>query len=106
MAEHSTIREAELADATGIKDCVDAAYRRYIPRMGQKPGPMLDDYSQMISRHQVFVMEEGGQVIGLAVLVTGEGGMLLDNVAVHSDRQGEGLGRQLIAFAENEALKQ
>ena len=32
--------------------------------------------------------------------------MLLDNVAVHPDRQGQGLGRQLMAFAENEAAKQ
>ena len=33
--------------------------------------------------------------------------MLLDNVAVcHPDRQGEGLGRQLMAFVENEALNQ
>ena len=32
--------------------------------------------------------------------------MLLDNVAVHPDRQGEGLGRQLMEFAENEARKQ
>lgn len=106
MAERSTIRKAELADATGIKDCVEAAYRGYIPRMGQKPGPMLDDYSQVISSHQVFVLEEEGQVIGVAVLVTGKEGILLDNVAVHPDRQGGGLGRQLIAFAENEALKQ
>ena len=33
------------------------------------------------------------------------GAMLLDNVAVrHPERQGEGLGRQLMAFVENEAL--
>ena len=106
MADRPTIRKAEMADATGIKDCVEAAYRRYIPRTGQKPGPMLDDYSKVISRHQAFVLQESCQVIGVAVLVTGEGGMLLDNVAVHPDRQGEGLGRQLMEFAENEALKQ
>jgi len=106
MADRPTIRKAEMADATGMKDCVEAAYRRYIPRMGQKPGPMLDDYSKVISRHQAFVLEESGQVIGVAVLATGEEGMLLDNVAVHPDRQGEGLGHQLMAFAENEALKQ
>ena len=33
--------------------------------------------------------------------------MLLDNVAVRDpERQGEGLGRQLMAFVENEALNQ
>mgnify|MGYP001187149919 CR=1 FL=1 len=74
--------------------------------MGQKPGPMLDEYSQVVIRHQVSVLEDGGHVIGVVVLIAGEEGILLDNVAVHPDRQGEGLGRQLIAFAENEALKQ
>ncbi len=74
--------------------------------MGQAPGPMLDDYSQVISRHQAFVVVEGGQIIGVLVLVSNEEMMLLDNVAVHPDRQGQGLGRQLMAFAENEAAKQ
>ena len=32
--------------------------------------------------------------------------MMLDNVAVHPDRRGQGLGPQLMAFAENEAAKQ
>ena len=33
--------------------------------------------------------------------------MLLDNVAVrHPERQGEGLGRRLMASVENEALNQ
>ena len=106
MANRPTIRMAELPDAEGIKACVDAAYQHYIPFMGQAPGPMLDDYSQVISRHQAFVVEEGGQIIGVLVLVSNEEMMLLDNVAVHPHRQGQGLGHQLIAFAENEAAKQ
>ena len=31
--------------------------------------------------------------------------LLLDNIAVRRDRQGQGLGRQLIAFAEEEARR-
>ncbi len=106
MANRPTIRKAELPDAEGIKACVDAAYQHYIPRMGQAPGPMLDDYSPVISRHQAFVVVKGGQIIGVLVLVSNEQMMLLDNVAVHPDRQGQGLGRQLMAFAENESSKQ
>ena len=106
MANRPTIRKAELPDAEGIKACVDAAYQHYTPRMGQAPGPMLDDYSQVTGRHQAFVLGEGGQIIGVLVLVSDEEMLLLDNVAVHPDRQGQGLGRQLIAFAENEAAKQ
>ena len=31
--------------------------------------------------------------------------LLLDNIAIRPDRQGQGLGRQLIAFAEDEARR-
>lgn len=106
MANRPSIRKAELSEAERIKSCVVAAYQHYIPRMGRTPGPMLDDYSQVISRHQVFVVEEDGQVAGVVVLVCHEGKMLLDNIAVHPDRQGNGLGHQLMEFAENEAMKQ
>ena len=67
---------------------------------------MLDDYSQVISRHQAFVVEQSDQVIGVLVLVSNHERMLLDNIAVHPERQGKGLGRQLMEFAENEAVKQ
>ena len=87
MANRPTIRKAELPDAEGIKACVDGANQHYIPRMGQAPGPMLDDYSQVIGRHQAFVLEEGGQIIGVLVLVSNEEMMLLDNVAVHPHRK-------------------
>lgn len=106
MANRPTIRKAEPPDAEKIKACVDAAYQRYIPRMGREPGPMLDDYSQVISRHQAFVVEQSDQVIGVLVLVSNHERMLLDNIAVHPERQGKGLGRQLMEFAENEAVKQ
>jgi len=106
LADQPTIRKAERSDAAGMKECVEAAYRRYIPRMGQKPGSMLDDYSQVVSRHKAFVLEDGDRVIGGAVLIAGQESILLDNVAVHPDRQGEGLGRQLMEFAEVEAVKQ
>lgn len=47
MAEHEApvIRKALPSDAPGMKACVEAAYRHYVPRIGKAPGPMLDDES-------------------------------------------------------------
>jgi len=99
------VRAAEAADAAGMKRCVEAAYRHYIPRMGMSPGPMLEDYAIVIDRHASFVAESDGEIVGVLVLIQTESGTLLDNVAVHPAHQGKGLGRRLIDLAESEARR-
>jgi ribosomal protein S18 acetylase RimI-like enzyme len=100
------IRQALLADAAAMKVCVEAAYRHYISRIGQIPGPMLEDYSEVVQKHQAFMTEAKGQIVGVLVLIRKDSGILLDNVAVHPEHQGKGLGRRLIELAESEARDQ
>ena len=100
------IRQALPADAPGMQACVEAAYQHYIARIGRPPGPMLDDYTEVVQRHQAFVAEANAQIIGVLVLIHKDNGILLDNVAVHPTHQGKGLGRQLMQRAEAEALRQ
>ena len=99
------IRRARAGDATAVAACVNAAYSIYVKRMGKPPGPMLDDYAQVIDHQLVFVLEGPGGLAGILVLIPETGGLLLDNVAIHPDHQGRGLGRRLIAFAEDEARR-
>lgn len=103
--EDYVIRPAEPADAAAIAACVTAAYSVYLDRMDKPPGPMLDDYEQIIADHRVFVLEGPEGLAGALVLIDQDGGLLLDNVAIHPDCQGRGLGRRLIAFAEDEARR-
>lgn len=110
-----SIRPARPADAQAVAACVAAAYAIYVARMGKPPGPMLDDYTLIIAHHRVFVMAGAEianaeitnvEITGVLVLIDqDDGGLLLDNVAIHPDRQGRGLGRRLIAFAEDEARR-
>jgi ribosomal protein S18 acetylase RimI-like enzyme len=100
------IRRAEAADREVVEAVVRAAYEVYIPRIGKPPGPMLDDYRRLIDQGVVSVVEEAdGSIAALIVLLPQPDHLLLDNVAVRPDRQGRGLGRRLIAFAESEARR-
>lgn len=99
----SPIRAACAGDAAAIATCVHAAYRPYIERLGKPPGPMLDDYAQVLHEHDVHVIEHGGRIAGVVVLQQRGAGVLLDNIAVHPDAGGAGLGRVLLEFAEARA---
>jgi ribosomal protein S18 acetylase RimI-like enzyme len=99
------IRAAIAADVPAIAQIVDHAYRHYIARMGKPPGPMLEDYAARVSEGVVWVLEEGAVIAAIIVLLPALNYLLLDNIAVSPKRQGVGLGRRLLAFAETEALR-
>jgi ribosomal protein S18 acetylase RimI-like enzyme len=100
-----SIRAAVAADVATIRAIVNAAYGGYIGRAGKPPGPMLDDYDALVADGSVSVLEADGQIAGALVLLPQEGYLLLDNVAVAPGFQGRGLGRALIAFAEDEGRR-
>lgn len=97
------IRPALPCDAAPVQALIEAAYARYVPRIGGKPGPMLEDYAALIDQGLVEVFEEDATVLGVLVLVAKADGLLLDNIAVNPVAQGRGLGRQLMAHAEARA---
>ncbi len=105
MAEFEP-RRARASDVEAITSLVRAAYAKYVPRMGTEPMPMRADYGEAVRRHQVWVVEEGGGLIAVLELVPQVDHLLVENVAVDPARQGRGLGRRLMAFAETEALRQ
>ena len=105
ILEEPRIRAATAADVPAIADIVEQAYRHYIARMGKPPGPMLDDYAARVLEGVVSVLEDAAAIAGIIVLLPTTNYLLLDNVAVSPARQGLGLGRRLLAFAEAEALR-
>jgi ribosomal protein S18 acetylase RimI-like enzyme len=99
-----TVRAAAPDDAAGAAACVHAAYEHYVLRNGKVPGPMLDDYAELIPDHDVTVVEQDGEIVGVLLVKEAPEGFLLDNIALLPTYQGTGLGRYLLELAEEKAL--
>lgn len=100
------IRLAGPDDRHAVEEIVTAAYVHYVERIGKPPAPMLDDYGALIGADQVHVLEENDRTVAaIIVLLPQADHLLLDNIAVRPGRQGRGLGRQMIAFAEDETRR-
>jgi GNAT superfamily N-acetyltransferase len=95
-------RQATSSDLPLIRQVVAAAYARYLDRMDKLPAPVRNDYRAAADAGQVWVI--GEPIVGVIVLVRQDGGLLVENVAVSPAAQGTGLGRQLMEFAEHQAM--
>src|SRR4051812_17943768 len=99
-----TTRRAQAADSATLVELAVRAYGPYLERMaGQRPAPLDADYAASIARDVVWVAEVGEHVAGFLVLVDRPDSTLLENVAVDPDCQGRGIGRLLMAMAEEHA---
>jgi ribosomal protein S18 acetylase RimI-like enzyme len=86
-----------------VAACVRAAYARYVERIGREPAPMTADYDALIAAGEVWIVRAGEDVAGVLVLRPQPPALLVENVAVAPGHQGRGLGRLLMAFAEERA---
>ncbi|KHL01931.1 GNAT family N-acetyltransferase [Sinomonas humi] len=94
-----SIRRAVTEDALAMAEIAYEAYAAYLPRLGgQRPAPMDDDYRVLAEAAETWIIESGsGEVCGFLVL----DGDLLKNLAVRPSWQGRGIGRRLLALAED-----
>lgn len=99
----AAVRAGTPADLAAVREIVRAAYAPYVARIGREPAPMGDDYEGLISDGRIYVSGRDAQVQGVLVLHPQDDAMLLQNVAVAPEAQGAGLGRQMLAFAEQAA---
>ena len=96
-------RRALKGDLLEIARCIEAAYSKYIPRLGRPPAPMLADYGALIEGGEVFVV--GTPPVAAVTLTASQDALWVNNLAVDPVHQGAGLGRLLMQFAENEARR-
>ncbi|MEU6777792.1 GNAT family N-acetyltransferase [Nonomuraea angiospora] len=96
------MRLAEHTDKAAVERLVHDAYSPWIEVVGMRPLPMEADYGALIVAGRVHVTDA---LDGLIVLVPEDGVLLVENVAVGPGSQGKGLGRALMAYAEEEARR-
>jgi ribosomal protein S18 acetylase RimI-like enzyme len=102
MLTQVLVRQADPAEAPALGELVERAYAVYVGRIGRRPAPMDDDYEAKARRGEAFVADDGS-IAGLIVLVEHPDHFLVENVAVDPARQGTGVGRALLAYAERHA---
>lgn len=97
------IRLATDDDLQDIQSCAVAAYSKYVDRIGQKPAPMLADFSTQIERGQVHVVIYQSSFAGYAVFYPDNDCVQLENIAIVPSFSGQGIGKRLIEYVEQVA---
>ncbi len=99
------VRPAAANDVSAVRQCVVEAFSPYIARIGKPPAPMLLDFEAQVRHRHVWVAELDGAVVGVLVQYQTPEGFYIDTVAAAPRQQGRGVGRELLVFAEHEALR-
>jgi ribosomal protein S18 acetylase RimI-like enzyme len=103
MAGEVRFRAATAGDVPRIVELVNQAYDHYVERLGGPPGPMTEDYEEVVRDMTALVAERSGEIVGLLVLLTDDEGFAIHNVAVDPRHQGRGIGHALLERGESEA---
>src|SRR3954447_1602939 len=100
-----SLRRAVPEDAPAITELVQAAYAGYVERIGLRPAPMDVDYVDEIATREIWVLPGVGRLDAVLVVHAEADHLFVHNIAVLAERQGEGLGRALLEFAERRAAE-
>jgi ribosomal protein S18 acetylase RimI-like enzyme len=101
------MRPARPDEAVAVAALVEAAFSRHVAAVGRRPAPMDDDHAARIAGGEQYVADgdEPGTLAASIVLADAGDHLVVDNVAVAPACQGQGRGRALLAFAEDEARR-
>jgi len=94
------MRRAEAADAVAIAELTRRAYAKWVAVIGREPLPMQVDCAAALARRRFDLIERDGRLVGLIETDADGDFLLIVNVAVDPAAQRQGLGAQLLAFAE------
>jgi ribosomal protein S18 acetylase RimI-like enzyme len=100
MSEAGELRRAVASDAPAIRALTREAYAKWVPLIGREPKPMTADYAEAVRRHRIDLLHLDGVLAALIETIAEADHLLIENVAVSPAFRGRGLGRKLMAHAE------
>ena len=104
--EGLVVEIAKARDVPAIKPMVDAAYSKYIERLGKLPAAMTADYGKLAETRSLYVLRAGSNVVGSVLLSRDGDSIKVSNLVVDPAAQGRGYGRVLMDHAEDMARAQ
>lgn len=99
-----TVRSAVSDDVKRVRAIAEAAYIRYVPRIGRRPAPMDADFQAHIARGEVTLALVGEKIAGYVIAFPRADDYFVENVAVDPVFAGKGVGKALMAVAEKAAI--
>lgn len=106
VSGNTSLRSATVEDVDAIRSLTRDAYSKWVPLIGREPLPMKADYAEAVRKHRVDLLDVDGELAALIEVVMEHDHLLIENVAVSPTHQGKGLGRKLLAHAEQVAATQ
>ena len=103
MSEALSLLPATAEDADAIRSLTREAYSKWVPVIGREPKPMTADYAEAVKNHRIDLLYLDGKLAALIEMILEADHLLIENVAVSPAFQGKGLGRKLMAHAEQVA---
>jgi GNAT superfamily N-acetyltransferase len=103
VEENVSLQLAAWEDVDAIRSLSREAYAKWVPIIGREPRPMTADYSEAVKKHRIDLLYLEGELAAIIEMIPNDDHLLIENVAVLPARQGRGLGRKLMAHAEQVA---
>ena len=94
------LRRGRPDQAEEIRDLTRRAYAKWVPLIHREPRPMTIDYAAAVRENRFDLLYRDGTLAALIETADEGDALLIVNIAVAPEAQGQGLGRALVAHAE------
>jgi len=97
------LRRANAGDIDRVVAFQRAAYAKNRPLLGVEPLPLQADYKQIVAEYETWLYESADGLDGLLILEPRADDLLIWSISTAPRLHGQGLGRRLLAAAEERA---
>jgi RimJ/RimL family protein N-acetyltransferase/GNAT superfamily N-acetyltransferase len=97
------LRRANAGDVEAVVAFQRAAYAKNRSLLGVEPLPLLADYRKILAEYETWLYESGDGLDGVLILEPRKDDLLIWSISTAPRLHGQGLGRRLLAAAEERA---